>query len=315
MSKKVYQSLVFISLAAGLVSLSLYLNKNIQLLNQFKHLTISTLFILLMMNLLNFYLLGLTQKLPINKHDIKLSFKEWFGLCLSSELLNNFLPAKSGTALRMMYLKNTKSLPIKTFLSMGFAIVFASFTLLGIFGTIYAHFYLIKKDTIFEIVECVFISLSISGVLLLFFGELISKFFKFKRQINPKFYLTDIRLISKCTILYWAIFILYPVKTYFTFKAIGISIPFIQSFEISLILILATLFQVVPGNLGIKELLFAYISSKYGIHFETALLASILDRFIMYLFLIPSGIYFYWNIHLKSNLLIVPRKKRVSLFT
>ena len=97
--------------------------------------------------------------MPLKKHNIFLKFKEWFGLCMISELFNMLLPAKGGTGIRMLYIKDKKGLPMREFLSMSFAIVLTGFTFLGISGTIYCHFFLQKSHPVFLALESIFIAL------------------------------------------------------------------------------------------------------------------------------------------------------------
>lgn len=251
---------------------------------------------------LHLIFLGLTHKLPLKKHNIDLSFKDWFGLCSASEFLNLVIPAKGGTALRMIFLKRNYQLSMRSFLSMNFAVIVSAFTFFGFFGAFYIRLNIGKPSLVFIMLESIFWAMSISGILLIVASETLSKIFNFQRKINPKFYLKDISLILKTTILYFAIFSLYPLKIFLTFKSIGISINFLDSFEISLAIILISIFQVIPGNIGIKEILTAYLASQYGINFEMALLASLIDRAIMFLFLFPIGTYYYWTIILNKSI-------------
>jgi uncharacterized membrane protein YbhN (UPF0104 family) len=251
---------------------------------------------------LHFIFLGLTHKLPLKKHGIELSFKDWFGLCSASEFLNLVFPAKGGTALRMIFLKRNYQLSMRSFLSMNFAVIVSAFTVFGLLGALYIRFNIIKPSLVFIMLESIFWAMSISGILLIIANETLSKIFNFQRKINPKLYLKDISLILKTTLLYFAIFSLYPLKIFLTFKSVGISINFLDSFEISLAIILISIFQVIPGNIGIKEILTAYLASQYGISFEMALLASLIDRAIMFLFLFPIGTYFYWTIILNKSI-------------
>jgi uncharacterized membrane protein YbhN (UPF0104 family) len=229
-------------------------------------------------------------------------------------MFNLLLPAKGGTALRMLYLKERKDLSMRSFLSMGFAIVLTGFSVLGLVGMIYCHYFLKKTHLIFTLLECIFIALAISGIGLMFLTETIAKIFKFQRKVSPKFYLADYKLTIICTLLYVGMFVLYPLKVYLSFKAIGVEIHFVDSFEISLVLLAGSLFQVLPGNMGIKEITTAYISSQYGINFEVALLASLIDRAILLLFILPFGFYFYWDLFLERSLPSVVKKRLLPLF-
>ena len=202
----------------------------------------------------------------------------------------------------MMYMKDKKNLPIRQFLSMNFAVILTGFTMLGIFGSLYFQYVLNKNDEVFRLLYSLFVALALSGILLLVFSEITGKLFKIKRKYSPKIYLFDTTFALKATLVWFAFFALYPVKIYLSFLAIGVHIGASESFEISLILLVASFFQVLPGNLGVKELITAYISSHYGINFETALLASLVDRGVLLVFLLPVGFYFYWELFLDAAL-------------
>ncbi len=45
----------------------------------------------------------------------------------------------------------------------------------------------------------------------------------------------------------------------------------------------------------------AYIGKQYGIEFEVALLASLVDRAVLVLYLFPVGFYSYWNLFLEKR--------------
>lgn len=321
-SKKIYHRVLLLLSFALLAGLGFYVHKNEETFEKLKSIQLHFILLLVMIHALNYYLLGLTHKMPLKKHNIILKFKEWYGLCMASELFNMLLPAKGGTGIRMLYIKDKKGLSMREFLSMSFAIVLTGFTFLGIAGTLYCLFFLQKQHPVFTILESIFVALSVSGIILIFATEALGKLFNFKRKYTPKTYLMDFKLSTMATLCWIGMFILYPVKVYLSFKAIGVNLNFTDSFEISLILLAASLFQVMPGNIGVKEIITAYIGKQFGIDFEIALLASLIDRAILMLFLFPVGFYFYWQLFLDASLprinfartgasSLIPRKKRL----
>ena len=301
-SKKIYHFILLTLSVALLIALGFYVKKNSAAFERIKSVNLNLVFLLISIHATNYLLLGTTHFYPLRKHNIFLKFKECYGLCMVSELFNMLLPAKGGTAIRMMYINEKKGLPVKEFLSMGLAVVLTGFSLLGVVGTIYCHFYLQKHNLVFSAMESIFIALTISSFLLIFASELLTRIFKIERKYSPKKYLTDKKIVLVSFLCYLGMFILYPIKVYLSFKAIGIHIHLIDSFEISLILLTSSLFQILPGNIGVKEMATAYIAQQYGIQFETALLASLIDRAILLLFLFPSGAYFYWDLFLDASL-------------
>lgn len=303
-TKKIYHAILFLLTIVFIVGIFFYIKNNPTFFQQLKNLHPAYLFLLLAVHALGLCLLGLTHRLPLKKHSIDISAKEWYGLSVIAEMFNMILPANGGTGMRMMYLKDKKNLPIRQFLAMNFAMIVTGFTMLGIVGTLYFQYFFTKQDIVFKVLESIFIALALSGIFLLFFSEILGNIFKIKRKYSPKIYLFDTKLTTLATLYWFIFFALYPIKIYLSFLSFDVHIGLQGSFEISLILLVATFFQVMPGNVGIKELATAYISSHYGINLETALLASLIDRGVLLLFLLPVGIYFYWELFLDA---IVPK--------
>lgn len=301
-AKKIYHRALLILSVALLFGLGFYVYKNGKSFHQIKSISISLILTLIGVHAVNYLLLGITHFYPLRKHNIHLKVKEWYGLCTVSELFNMLLPAKGGTAIRMLYINEKKNLEIREFLSMGLAVVLTGFSLLGIVGTIYCHYFLKIHNIVFIALESLFIALTISSILLIFASEMVTRIFKLERKYSPKKYLTDKKIVLVSLLAYTGMFVLYPIKVYLSFKAIGVHIHLVDSFEISLILLGSSFFQVLPGNIGVKEVATAYIAQQYGIQFETALLASLIDRAILLLFLFPLGSYFYWDLLLDSKL-------------
>lgn len=301
-AKKIYHtSLILLSIIL-IVGVIVYIKHSSITIAQLKNLHPVYMLALVALHALGFWFLGFTQAMPLKKQNIEIKTREWYGLSVVAELFNMILPANGGTGVRMMYMKDKKNLPIRQFLSMNFAVILTGFTMLGIFGSLYFQYVLNKNDDVFKLLESLFIALALSGILLLVFSEVIGKLFKIKRKYSPKIYLFDSMFALKATLVWFAFFALYPLKIYLSFLAIGVHIGASESFEISLILLVASFFQILPGNMGIKELITAYISSHYGINFETALLASLIDRGVLLLFLLPVGFYFYWELFLDAAL-------------
>ena len=130
-SKKIYHFILLTLSVALLIALGFYVKKNSAAFERIKSVNLNLVFLLISIHATNYLLLGTTHFYPLRKHNIFLKFKEWYGLCMVSELFNMLLPAKGGTAIRMMYINEKKGLPVKEFLSMGLAVVLTGFSLLG----------------------------------------------------------------------------------------------------------------------------------------------------------------------------------------
>lgn len=309
-NKKIYHQILMILSIALLIGLLFFVKKNALSFERIKYIRLELILLLISFHALDFWLLGLAYQLPLTKHKINLRFREWFGLSIVSELFNMILPARGGTGLRMMYMKDHKNLSIREFFSMSFAVVVIGFTLLGISGFAYSHFYLKKTHILFDLLESIFIALTVSGFILMFMNEVGGKIFKIKRRYSPKAYLTDTKISGLTALIWVTIFSLYPLRVFILFKALGVHLHLSDSIEISFILLIVSFFQVIPGNIGVKEIVTAYIGKQYGIEFETALLASLIDRALLLSFLFPLGLYFYWQLFLEASLPFTVRLRR-----
>ncbi len=300
--KKIYQITLILLSILLIVGVIVYIKKSPITFHQIKNLHPIYMLLLITLHAIGFFFLGYTQVLPLKKHNIDIKPREWYGLSVVAELFNMILPANGGTGVRMMYMKDKKNLPVKQFLSMNFAVILIGFTMLGIFGSLYFQFFLNISDEVFRLLYSLLVALALSGIFLLIFSEITGKLFKIKKKYSPKLYLFDTKFTLQATIVWFSFFALYPLKIYLSFLSIGEHIGANESFEISIILLVASFFQVLPGNIGVKELITTYISSHYGISFETALLASLIDRGVLLIFLLPVGFYFYWELFLDATL-------------
>jgi uncharacterized membrane protein YbhN (UPF0104 family) len=314
-SKQIYHKILIILSVLLLMGTVYFIQKNANSFERIKNIKLEFLLLLTALHAIDFWLLGCVYKLPLSKHQITLKFREWFGLSIVTELFNMILPARGGTGLRMMYMKDHKSLSIREFFSMSFSVLVIGFTLLGILGLFYCYFWLTRTHIIFDLLQSIFVALTISGFILMFLNEAASKLFKIKRRYSPKAYLADKR-IATLTALGWSgVFLIYPLRIFLLFHALGVNLHIGDSIEISFILIIVSFFQVVPGNVGIKEIVTAYIGTQYGIELETALLASLIDRALLISFLFPVGFYYYWQLFLESTIPASIKLRRTHIKT
>lgn len=260
----------------------------------------SSLLILVLLQFLHLALLTFIQKSPLVSPLVKtqtnLKSKEWFGLCVLGEFFNQILPAKSGSGIRMLYIHDKTGLKLKEILSMSLAMCLIGFTLAGILIQLFISNFKTSGTGLFSVYESLAYSLMFSGILLLFAQEIIFKFRKKKNQYSPLRYLKDSNIFLKILSGWGLIFCLYPIKILFAFKSLGVNLEVYQIFEMSLVLLLTTMVHIIPGNLGIKELLITFLASKYGISYEEALLICLIERFSLFIILFPMGLYYYWEL-------------------
>lgn len=300
--KNIYHSFLVILSLALLVGLGVYVYKNSASFEKLRSIDLNIILLLIGFHIINYLLLGITHAYPLSKYGVYLKFKDWYGLATISEMFNYLLPARGGTAIRLLYINEKYHITKRELVSMGLAVVTTGFLILGIFGAVYCHFFLTKVHPLFIALKWLYVVVTVCSLLFVLASDFLIKAFKLNDKYSPKKYLVDKKIMSVSSLCYLGMLLINPAKVYLSFKAIDVEITAVQSFEMSLILIASSFFQVLPGNIGVKEMATAYIAKQYGIGFETALLASLIDRAIMMLYLFPVGFYSYYALILKGSL-------------
>lgn len=247
---------------------------------------------------LNYLLLGKAQAIGLSTLGVTLRLREWLGLSVVAELFNYVLPAKGGTAIRYLYLQTEHKVRLTDFLIMLSTYTFIALSVLGAVGLTYNLMAIRSDEKLFLIVNGLLFLLLASAPVFIFAFDLLKRMLRFEATLTPRHFVNQRRELLQCLAFYTLIFLLYPFKTAFGFYAVGITIPLPQMLEISLILLVVSLFPVLPGNIGVKELATAYLARRYGIDFEAALVASLVDRMILSLFVIPVGLLSYADLYL-----------------
>lgn len=284
------------------IGFGFYIYRHHETFEKIKHINLGIILLLIGLHGINYLFLGLSHRFPLIKHNIHLKFNEWYGLCTVSDVFNLLLPASGGTAIRIMYINKKKKLAMGNILSMSLATVMVGIILLGVIGAIYCHFHTNQNTKMFFALEMFFIATVVGSLLTIFASDLFFKILKKENKYDLKQYIFDRKIFLNSLLCYVGMLGIHPLKVYLSFKAINVDVSVISSFEISLMLLCSSFFQILPGNMGVRELTTAYVAQQYGIQFETALLASLVDRAILLLFLFPFGAYFYWQLFLGAVL-------------
>lgn len=285
--------LTSISLLVGVVLFS-YNNSSIA----FDKIEISYfyLFFLILVSLIHSFFTSYFQRNILITQSVILDHKKNFALTAVADLYNFLLPAKSGSLIRMIFLKENFGLSKRKFLSMGLASAMIGLSSLGLMGFIYTQIFFTKKDLIFLALESLFLALMISSFVLVFSSELTAKIFKLKKTNTLQIYFRDLKFVNNSISMYIVSALVVPLRLFIVFSAVGVSLSPMEVLDISLILIVISWVQILPGNLGLKELALTYLAQKFGISYELSLVASLLDRGVGLIYLIVIGKLSYWNL-------------------
>lgn len=249
---------------------------------------------------INYLALGHIYNYPLKKLDIHLNFNQWFGLTNVSNLFNLILPAKGGTALRWLYLWEIHKLPTKIFLSINLFGTAVGMITMGYIGLLANQILSGLNDSLIIHMDSIFWTLLLVGafiVVMMSRGQL--KRFKLLSTLPEE--VKSAKVFLSIVICFTVITLLYPIRTYLSFQSLGLELTFVQGIEISLISLIISILPIMPGNLGVKEVAFAYLAHRYGISPEMAVLSSLVERLGLYIFILPTGVLAYFSVFLNTK--------------
>lgn len=269
--------LKLIIFVATVASLYVIVNDNLDVMESISSINVMSFSVLLSLNIVFLFLFALMQhRLLLCRYGVDQAWQEWFGMAAIAGLYNQVLPAKAGTVMRAAYLKTQHkfsfsrfgvSLILQVFLTTVVAIVFVAIVLLLFMGEY------------FTIIERVLLAtlLLIVAVSMMLFETKITNWISLKRGVTLK---DSDREKSVRSIL--AIIVAYvtcrAIMFYFAFDAIGYTIPIHYCLLIAPIMLISNLVSILPGNVGIKELLIGFILNTLGYELSLSVFAAIIDR-------------------------------------
>lgn len=283
MNKKnmIQLSLIIIITAAFIF----YIKNNLQQIKDAIAIRPSFLIILILLNIANKIFMGLKTKKILEVLNIKLPFKEWFGMSVVNNFYN-YLAPKSGTAAIGIYLKSRYRLDYHKYL--GVLITTALITILtsGIVGFIFSLYSCLPRISSTAVFLIMFTGM-ILGPMVLFimprlrlpekgFFEKVNEFFEgwdiLRKDIKTILIVAvmDMLIISSIALRYMILFRIFSVQASFA------SCVLIAPFNI-----ITHFAAIVPGAYGIKEAVVGAVSMLTNISFASGALATLSDRIIM----------------------------------
>lgn len=258
-----------------------------------KNFSILPVVLLLLVHGANYFFLGNAYNFPLAKHGIQLKFSEWYGLTTATNLLNLFLPAKTGNTIRFLYMHEKKGLSFHDFAQLNVAVAALALSTLSGFGSLYFIFFsksaMLNRALLTGILVVIFLLTTTYLVLPQWINKILPKSF----PANPKKYFASKSDLLKIAGNLLMVKALYPLKLYLAFQVLQYPISILDTYEISLVVLLISLVPILPGNIGIKEFSTAFMAQSFNINLEVAMLVSVIERLSYFAFLIPVGLTYY----------------------
>ncbi|WP_413291248.1 lysylphosphatidylglycerol synthase transmembrane domain-containing protein [Bdellovibrio sp. HCB337] len=264
-----------------------------QSLSLIKNFSVLPAVLLLVVHAANYYFLGNAYNFPLAKHGVTLTFSEWYGLTVVTNLLNLILPAKTGNSIRLLYLNEKKRLSFHDFAQLNIAVAALALSTLSGFGVCYFVLFsksaLLNKAILTGILSVIFLLTTTYLV----FPSFINRFLPKSIPAQPRLYFSTRKEFFTIAGNLLLVKALYPLKLYLAFQVLQYPISILDTYEISLVVLLISLVPILPGNIGIKEFSTAFMAQSFNINLEVAMLVAVVERLSYFTFLIPTGTYFY----------------------
>ena len=270
-----------------------------------KKLSIGDVLLLVSVSLLFKFMVGVNFRVLISFFNIKLVFKQWFGLTCVAAMANYVLPAKAGLATQALYLKRTYSFKFTNFISSmaGFyAVTFLVNSLSGIFMS--GYIFCKGQAAGFEIFIFFCLTAMVTAALLslVYFCPKFSVKFKIIQNFldglcnfHNKHKLAFFLVLSQVGVI-----LAVGLRLLVAFKVIGIEIDLISCMIIALITSFSIFISITPGNLGIKEFFITFSSNILGISPDQALMVAMIDRAVDVIVSLITGYSFTYILAIKK---------------
>jgi len=242
-------------------------------------------------------LLALSYKmfLILRSYGLKdISLIDWFKIYLTSRILNTHI-TQSGNIYRTVKLKKDYQFPytesigvltLFTWLELLFILV-TSLVFLNILDREYLHnnplilwFHLVTISSIALapfMARFIFSQIKINNKTLQWVNHKLSEVAQnFTESLKDKVLLIQFTLISMIS------FVLIIATVYTSFLSIGIKLPITSVILFTVLNQLSGLFIITPGNLGVTEIFFGYLSKLLGNSMGQGILVSAILRVILY---------------------------------
>jgi uncharacterized protein (TIRG00374 family) len=265
----------------------------------------------------------------LKEFGIKLKPLEWIGLSFVNTLSNFIFPFKTGTMVKASYLKKTYGFTYSHSASILAFSTFISFEILFLLsGCIFSAFALSGTWTGNSGLDNNGVNSTSPYTLLLisfilFLGGLILAYIVRRIRIKPNYnhpltnrianilrlFLEGMKLIGGKTHLLLILtagtlinFILHVLSLIFAYRSIDAFPELLKTSVVTLFQSLAFFFSLLPGNLGIQEVVISLSTSFIGYTKETGFAAAAVIRLSTLIITILLGLFFYFKLDIHKKL-------------
>ncbi len=290
-TKKNFSVLLLVGL---LIWMAMYIKNHLHEFEDIQLVSWRDVVILLVISFPGLILRGLFVKLLVEHFEIKLKFKQWFGIMAVANLWNYLFPF-GGFGLRAAYLKKFHNFPYAYFLSTMMATYIIRFLIYSVLGLICLG--LIYFDTGFFAVNLFFLMLGVALVCLI--AMVVTPklpaienriFFHLSRMMNGWLELKkDKALILKLAVVLLLSIFVFAGIVYFALFAFHYQLSLFEILLVSIMVCFTVLLPLTPGSLGIQEGAIVFTVQLFGLTIAQGILVAGLVRLVYLIWAFTVG--------------------------
>ncbi len=265
-----------------------------------------------------FLVTGYTFYLLVSLVSVRLSLVELVGLTFLTNFGNYLGPTRPGAAIKAIYLKGHRGLPYATFSAVLAANSFLIFFISGLTGLVLLAALWLQTGVLSMLLVAICAALlGLAGLPLVFRFRPIPRQGRFWSIVNSA--LVGFEQIKsqrgKLLAVCGSVLLQYVVSAWLmvvTYRALGQEISITTALIIGVFTSIANFFTITPNNLGVQEVVMAYLYTITGMDFNSGLLGASLIRAVHILLtfgLTPIFTYFMLRAANLSLVAILPGRK------
>lgn len=279
--KKLFSFIITVLCLGACVS---FLVKNSHIFLIFHRISPSFLILFFIFTLLYTASNGYFSKIILTGFSVKVTFGEWFSLPFVTSLANLVTPFRGGAAYRAWYLKKLYNLSYSLFMvQLGSSIMF-SLIIGSLFGFTSSIYFVIQQKPFAGYFVAAFFMIAVTTYVLIRSKIHIAAnsniFLKKLRDVLDGWHMihTNTTLVAKLVLNVLITHSLSFILLYLAYRSLQINIGFMAVVFISITSSFSMLFNVTPGNLGLREGIITLCGIYSGIEMADAAAVSLLIR-------------------------------------
>lgn len=310
--RKILKSIVvFIAYIVIFVFLIRYITANEDIMQRLLNSSLQDIILGCLCSFISVVLAGLLDVTCVKAYGVSIRRTESVGLTFVASALNLFLPLQAGSVLKAAYLKKKMKLTYSRYIAMasGTAVIGILVSVFLLLLSLVMSFFKWKIDIIYVWLLAIFIGmLSIILMLVIKFKKTILKIIPFKKLTIPVIEgFFELSTNTHTVIFVWlnqsiSAFI-GGVRFFYIFKVLGKNSGIVNSMLYYSIYAFSSSFPILPGGIGISEVLVGITNMILGSDFDIGVTVVLVNRIYNYLVITAGALIS------ALFLFVIPRKK------